>query len=78
MQIDFSTAFDRVTHQGIIYKLCSVCILCSVLSVLLQFLSNPKQHVMVDVLSGRPLCCIVLVVRYCFSGTPRSFSNTGE
>ena len=24
VQIDFSTAFDRVTHQGILYKLCSV------------------------------------------------------
>ena len=24
MQIDFSAAFDRVNHQGILYKLCSV------------------------------------------------------
>ena len=26
VQIDFSAAFDRVNHQGILYKLCSVCI----------------------------------------------------
>ena len=24
IQIDFSAAFDRVNHQGILYKLCSV------------------------------------------------------
>ena len=24
VQIDFSAAFDRVNHQGILYKLCSV------------------------------------------------------
>ena len=38
--IDFSTAFDRVNHQGILYKLSSVGIGGSVLSVLMQFLSN--------------------------------------
>ena len=40
MQIDFSTAFDRVNHQGILYKLCSVGAGGSVLSILTQFLSN--------------------------------------
>ena len=48
MQIDFSAAFDRVNHQGIIYRLCSMGIGGSVLSILTQFLSNPSQHVMVD------------------------------
>ena len=33
-QIDFSAAFDRVSHQGILYKLSSVGIGGSVLSVL--------------------------------------------
>ena len=45
MQIDFSAAFDRVNHLGILYKLCSVGIGGSVLSILTQFLS---QQVMVD------------------------------
>ena len=62
VQIDFSAAFDTVNHQGILYKLCSVSILGSVLSILTQFLSNQSQHVMVDgcrnklvnVLSGVP------------------------
>ena len=40
VQINFSAAFDRVNHQGILYKLSSVGIGGSVLSVLTQFLSN--------------------------------------
>ena len=34
VQIDFSAAFDRVNHQGILFKLCSVGVVGSVLSVL--------------------------------------------
>ena len=48
VQIDFSAAFDRVNHQGNFYKLCSVGIGGSVLSLLTQFASNRSQHVMVD------------------------------
>ena len=48
VQIDFSATFDRVNHLGILYKLCFVCIVGSVLSILTQFLSNQSQHVMVD------------------------------
>ena len=33
VQIDFSAAFDRVNHLGILYKLCSVGIGCSVLAI---------------------------------------------
>ena len=40
VQINFSAAFDRVNHLGILYKLCSVDIGGSVLSILTQFLSN--------------------------------------
>ena len=40
LQIDFSAAFDRVNHQGILYKLCFVGIGGSVLSVLTKFQSN--------------------------------------
>ena len=35
VQIDFSAAFDRVNHQGILYQLCSVGIGGSVLSILI-------------------------------------------
>ena len=48
VQIDFCEAFDRGNHRGILYKLCSVGILGSVLSILSQFLSNRSQHVMVN------------------------------
>ena len=47
VQIDFSAAFDRVNHQGILYKHSSVGIGGSVLSVLTQFLSNRSQYVLV-------------------------------
>ena len=40
VHIDFSAAFHRVNHQGILYKLCSVGIGGSVLSILTQFLSD--------------------------------------
>ena len=67
VQIDFSAAFDRVNHLGILYKLCSVSIGGSVLSILTQFLSNASQHVMVDVcrrklvnvVSGVPQCSVL-------------------
>ena len=48
MQIDFSAAFDRVNHLGILYKLRSVGIGGSVLSIFTQFLPNRSQQVMVD------------------------------
>ena len=48
VQIDFSAAFGRVDHLGILYKLCSVGIGGSILSILTQFLSNRSQQVMVD------------------------------
>ena len=48
VQIDFSAAFERVNHQGIIYKLCSVGIGGIVLSIFTQFLSNRSKHVIVD------------------------------
>ena len=48
VQIDFSAAFDRVNHLGILYTLCSVGIGGSLLSILSQFPSNRSQQVMVD------------------------------
>ena len=43
VQIDLSAAFDRVNHLGILYKLCSVGIGGSILSILTQFLSNQSR-----------------------------------
>ena len=47
-QIDFSDAFNRVIHQGILFKLCSVGVGGSVLPVPTQFLSNRSNYVVVD------------------------------
>ena len=46
--VDFSDASDRINHQGIMFKLCSVGVGGSVLPVLTQFLSNRLQYVVVD------------------------------
>ena len=40
VQIDFSAAFERVNHLGILNKLCSVSIRGSVFSIVTQFLPN--------------------------------------
>ena len=45
VQIDFSAAFDRVNHQGILYRLGSVGIGGSVLSILTKFRSNRTMYV---------------------------------
>ena len=47
VQIDFGAAFDKINHLGILYKLCSLGIGGSVLSILTQF-PNRSQQVMVD------------------------------
>ena len=38
VKIDFSAAFDRVNHQGILYTLCAVAIGGSAMSISTQFL----------------------------------------
>ena len=48
VQMDFSAAFDRVNHLGILFQLWSVGVGGSVLSVLTQFLSNKSQYAVVD------------------------------
>ena len=48
VQIDFSAAFHRVNNHRILFKLCSVEVGGSVLSVLTQFLSNRSQYIVVD------------------------------
>ena len=48
VQLDFSAAFDRVNHSGLIYKLKSVGVGGPVLSVLEPFLSNRRHRVFVD------------------------------
>ena len=70
----------NANDQGILYKLCSVGIGDSVLSILTTFLSNRSWHVMVDgcrsklvnVVSGMTQGSI-LGPRYSSSCTPRSF-----
>ena len=87
VQIDFSAAFVRVNHLGILYKSCSAGIGVSVLSILTQFLSNRSQHVMVDGSRSKLVNVLTLYqeyrrvvfwVRYCSFCTLRSFFHFGK
>ena len=79
VQIDFSAAFDRVNHQGTLYRLSSVGIGDSVLSVLTQFLSNRSQFVLaMDVAVNWSTFCqeclrVVFWARCCSFCAPRNF-----
>ena len=55
VQIDFNAAFSRVNHQGILFKLSSMGVGGSVLSILTQFLSNWPQYVVMDHPRSKPL-----------------------
>ena len=68
VQIDFSAAINRVNHHGIFYKLCSVVIGGSVLSILTEFLSNRSQHVMVDSCQDKLVNVISWVPQGCVLG----------
>jgi hypothetical protein len=48
VQLDFSAAFDRVNHVGIVYKLQDAGVGGSFLSILSQFLAARSQYVVVD------------------------------
>ena len=45
---DFSASFNRVSHSGFLFKLKSICVGGSVLSICRDFLSNSRQRVVVD------------------------------
>ena len=79
VQIDFSAAFDRVNYLGILYKLCTVGIGGSVLSILTQFLSNPSSTLWWMIVGVNWLMLYqecrraVFWASYCSSCTLRSF-----
>ena len=46
--LDFSAAFDRVSHSGPLFKLKSIGVGGSVVSICREFLSDRRQRVVVD------------------------------
>jgi len=48
VQLDFSAAFDRVNHEGLLFKLRSVGVGGCILSIIQQFLSRRQQCISVD------------------------------
>ena len=48
IQLDFSAAFDRLSHSGLIFKLKSIGVCGSVLSICTKFISDCRQRVVVD------------------------------
>ena len=65
-RIDFGAAFDRVNHLGILYKVCFAGVGGSVLSTLIQFLSNRSQDVMVDGCTSKLVNVVSGVPQQCF------------
>ena len=55
VQIDFSAAFALGNHEGILFKLCSVGVRGSVVSVLTQVFSGRSQYVVVDSCRSKPV-----------------------
>ena len=48
VQLQFSAAFDRVSHSGLLFKLKSIDVGGSVLSICTEFLSDRRQRAVVD------------------------------
>ena len=48
VQLDFSAGFDRVSHSGLLFKLNSIGVGSSVLSLCREFLSSRRQGVAVE------------------------------
>ena len=66
MQIGFSRSVDRINHQRILNKICSVGIGGSVLFVLTQFLSNRSKHVMEDGCWSKLVNVVMKAAGQCF------------
>ena len=79
IEVDLSAAFDRVNHQGILFKPCLVSVGGSVLSFLTQFISNRSKYVVVDCCQSKLVNVVswvlkeVVWARSCSSYTPRTF-----
>ena len=48
VQLDFSAAFHRVSHSGLLFKLKSIGVGSRVLSICTEFLTDLRQRVVVD------------------------------
>ena len=48
VQLDFNAAFERVSHSGLLFKLKSIGVGGSVLSICTEFISHRWQRVVVD------------------------------
>ena len=55
VQIDFSAAFDRVNHAGLLYKLENAGVGGNFLKILEEYLSNRSQRVILDGQFGEPV-----------------------
>ena len=64
VHIDFSAPFDRVNHNGLIYRLQSVGVGGAILGTISQFLRGRCQNVVVDVVPSRSIPVV--------SGVPQS------
>ena len=78
VQIDFRAALDSFKYQGIIFKLCSVGVGGSVLSLLTQFPSNQSQYVVVDGCRNKLVNVVSMVPQGTVLGLQLFFFYTAE
>lgn len=78
IQIDFSSAFDQVSHFGFLYKLRSVGIAGSLFSVVEQGLSNREHRVVVDGGKCAPTDALSGVPHGSVLGLPLFITNTDD
>ena len=67
MHLDFSAAFNRVSHSGLLFKLKFIGLGGSALSICTEFLPNPRQNVAVDGATGechREVCWVLFCSSY--------------
>ena len=69
VQLDFSAAFDRVSHSGLSFKLKSFGVVGSVMSICTEFLSDDhRQRVVVDGAASQCIKIISVVAQGSVSG----------
>ena len=61
VQLDFSAAFDRVIHSGLLFKLKSISVCGSVLSICRELLSNNK--IIIDFIATRLQNTIGIIIK---------------
>ena len=78
--LDYSAAFDTVSHSGLLFKLKSIGVGGSVVSICTEFHSDRRQRVVVDGAAGKwipiiSVCCYYYLKRLAMQGREREIDT---